>query len=131
MDSALYTLLGALGGILITQVANYFLEDKKSKNLIKIKILDLAQQNHHQLLKERRIAYSKYLESVDLFWGKKTDGMADIMGDYYSALIISSDKTALKIRAVLTILKAIDVDVESFLSAKRDLLESMQNDMQV
>jgi len=130
MDSAFYTLIGALGGILITQVANYFLEDKKSKNTIALKSLEFEHQTKTELLKERRIAYSKYLDSLDQYYGKKVDTLADIVGSYYCAVLISSPITTNKIRTVFNHIKESDFDVDEYLAAKKTLMDSMQDDLQ-
>lgn len=130
MDPAFYTLMGALGGILITQIANYFLEDKKSKNLIALKSIEIKHQGHSELLKERRIAYAQYLNSLDQHYGKKTEGLADIVGDYYSAIIVSRDVTTELIREVFELFKDKDFDVDTYLASKRKLIDSMKADLQ-
>jgi hypothetical protein len=131
LDPAFYTLLGALGGISITQVANYCLENKKSKNLISLKKVELAHQKHHELLKERRIAYSNYLEAVDKAALSQPKDLSLCVGQLYSALILASDSTSEKISTVLTIMKEGEIDTIKFIKAKKELYQAMQHEIQV
>lgn len=130
MDPAVYTLIGALGGVLITQVANYFLESKKSQNLQKLKSLELRHSRNHDLNKERRVAYSKYLEAVDKSCATEPRDLSLCVGYLYAAMIVASDETSTKIKLVFKYLKEDDLDVEGFMDAKRQLLISMQSDLQ-
>jgi len=130
LDSAFYTLIGALGGILITQVANYFLEDKKSKNLIQLKSLELQHTRHHDLLKERRKAYAKYLEEVDMSRVAHPSNLTSCVASLYGALIVATDDTTKDIKAVFSILRQDEIGTDEFLNAKRGLLTSMQKDLQ-
>ncbi|MFS1502698.1 hypothetical protein BCU13_004630 [Vibrio lentus] len=130
MDPAVYTLIGALGGVFITQVANYFLESKKSQNLQKLKSLELRHSRNHDLNKERRIAYSKYLEAVDKSFVTEPIDLSLCVGYLYAAMIVASDETSQKIKLVFNHLKEDDIDPEAFMDAKRQLLKSMQSDLQ-
>lgn len=130
MEPAVYTLIGALGGVLITQVANYFLESKKSQNLQKLKSLELKHSRDHDLNKERRVAYSKYLEAVDKSFVTEPKNLSLCVGSLYAAMIVASDETSKKIKLVFNHLKEDEVDVEEFMDAKRQLLKAMQSDLQ-
>ena len=130
MDPAFYTLSGALGGMLITQVANYFLEDKKAKNSLNIKQAELDNNRHHDLLKERRTAYSNYLEAIDKALTTEPKDLSKTVGPLYSALIVASDDTTNKINTVFRIIKKKDFETDDFITAKKELLKSMQLELQ-
>ena len=63
MEPAMYTLLAALGGVVITQLFNILLEDKKSKNILSIKEIEFKYAREQELLSEKKIAFVKYLEA--------------------------------------------------------------------
>jgi len=129
LEPAIYTLIGALGGILITQVANYFLESKKAKNQQVLKSIELDHQKHHDLLKERRIAYSNYLAAIDKTVATEIN-LAECVNHLYGALIVSTGETTKKIAEVFSMIKMKDYETDEFLSAKTKLLKAMQADLQ-
>ncbi|NQY07527.1 MAG: hypothetical protein HRT68_15355 [Flavobacteriaceae bacterium] len=131
MEPAAYTLIGALGGIFITQMANYFLEDKKSANQIKLKELELKKVRYHELLKERQEAYFKYLEEVDKFYAQENrDDMVPLVSHLYKSVLVASDATAAQIRVVFNILRDEEFEDGNFLKAKKELLDLMRKDLQ-
>ncbi|WP_275725097.1 hypothetical protein [Vibrio furnissii] len=130
MDSTVYTLIGALGGVLITQVANYFLESKKSENQKDLKSLELQKSRDHDLYKERRVAYAKFLEAVDKSAASMPKDLNLCIGQLYAAIIVASDDTAEKIKEVFNLLKQGELVTEDFLEAKKKLLKAMQSDLQ-
>lgn len=129
MDPALYALIGALGGILITQVANYFLEDKKSKNLIDLKKLDVTHEKSNELHRERRSTYAKYLVELDVFSAHRERGLDSVINEYYNALIVANDETSEHIKTVFSIIKKDDFETDDFLKAKKALLQAMRNEL--
>ena len=129
MEPAAYTLLGALGGILITQVANYFLEDKKSQNLVKLKKLDVAHHKDAEQNKERREIYAKYLVELDNYAGKNHDDFMQIINVFYSALIVANEATSKEITNTLSIVKKKDFESENYIKAKKDLLTAMRDEI--
>ena len=130
MEPATYTLLGALGGILITQVANYLLESKKSKNQKELKSLELEHSRHHDLMKERRVAYSNYLKSIDQYIASQPNDIRICVDTLYSALIVAGEDTTKKINEVFSIIKKDDIVADKLLLAKGNLLKTMQNELQ-
>ena len=135
MTSALY----ALGGVLITLIANYLLENKKSKNQISLKSLELESTKKHDLLKLRRESYAKYLKKIDDFVlsryvdegeeAQKLD-LALVMDDYYSSLILAGEETSFHINGVLEMSRKNPFDDGMFLNSKIKLLEAMKNELQ-
>ncbi|MGO2497319.1 MAG: hypothetical protein ACTH6I_04805 [Vibrio litoralis] len=131
MDTAIYTLIGALGGVLITQLANYFLETKKSQSQRELKSMELAQAQKHELHRDRRLAYSKYLEEVDKAATSNPRDLSICVGDLYKALIVASDETTKEINKVFNFLRqGGDWETQDFLNAKGKLLKAMQRDLQ-
>ncbi|MCP1268223.1 hypothetical protein [Aeromonas hydrophila] len=130
MDSSVYALVGALGGVLITQVANYFLERKRMLGQRDLKSLELQKSRDHDLYKERRIAYAKYLEAVDLTAASFPKDMSLCVGQLYAALVVASDGTSKEINKVFSYLKREELISADFLAAKARLLKSMQSDLQ-
>lgn len=130
VDSAIFTLIGALGGVLITQVANYFLESKKSQSQKDLKSLELQKSRDHDLYKERRIAYAKYLEAVDKVAATDDKDLSLCVGQLYAAIIVASDPTTKAINTVFSHLKKDDLNASEFLKSKKELLEAMQSDLQ-
>lgn len=130
LDSAVYTLIGALGGVIITQLANYFLESKKSENQKELKSLELQKSRAHDLYKERTIVYAKFLEAVDKSATSTTKELSLCVGQLYAALIVASEETSEKIIALFTLLKKDELVTEDFLEAKKQLFKAMQSDLQ-
>jgi len=129
MDAVGYTLIGTLGGILITQIANYFLEDKKAQNLIKLKELDVKHQNNSELQRERRDIYANYLAELDGFAGRNNADIMKIIPLFYKALIVANESTRNEINNTFTILKKKERDTDEYLKAKRDLLKAMRDEI--
>ncbi|MGI2001441.1 hypothetical protein [Shewanella frigidimarina] len=135
MTTALY----ALGGVLITLIANYLLENKKSKNQIALKSLELESTKKHDLLKLRRESYAKYLKKIDDFVlsryvdegeeAQKLD-LALVMDDYYSSLILAGEETSYHINGVLEMSRKNPFDDGMFQNSKTKLLEAMKNELQ-
>lgn len=135
MTTGLY----ALGGVLITLIANYLLENKKSKNQISLKSLELESTKKHDLLKLRRESYAKYLKKIDDFVSsryvdegeeaQKLD-LALVMDDYYSSLILAGEETSYHINGVLVMSRKNPFDDGMFQNSKIKLLEAMKNELQ-
>jgi hypothetical protein len=135
MTTALY----ALGGVLITLIANYLLENKKSKNQVSLKSLELESTKKHDLLKLRRESYAKYLKKIDDFVlsryidegeeAQKLD-LALVMDDYYSSLILAGEETSYHINGVLEMGRKNPFDDGMFQNSKTKLLEAMKNELQ-
>ncbi|MEH6346514.1 MAG: hypothetical protein V7785_15590 [Bermanella sp.] len=139
MTTALYTLFGTLGGVLITLIANYLLENKKSMNQIALKSLELESTTKHDLQKLRRESYAKYLKKIDDFVlsryvdedeePKKLD-LVLVMDDYYSSLILAGEETSYHINGVLEMSRQNPFDDGMFQNSKTKLLEAMKNELQ-
>ncbi len=130
MGSAMYTLIGALGGVLLTQLANYFLEDKRSKNQRSLKRMELDSAQGHDLLTERRIAYSRYLSDLDFYVGGKNPELSDLMPSFYSALILSESDASEAIIQTLRVARDSERSAEDLMEVKKKVLEEMKNDLQ-
>ena len=130
MDPAVCTLLGALGGVLLTQVANYMLENKRANNHLIARQLELDSQRHYDLLKERRSTYSAFLASIDKYMGGEKETITDVADCLYTALIVASADTTDKINATVTIVKHGKPLAEYYLKSKRGLFEAMHADLQ-
>lgn len=130
MDPALYTLIGALGGVLITQISNYLLEDKRLNTQKELKIVDIDHQWQIDIMRVRRIAYSKYFESIDIYRVNMNEGLQSVVGNFYEALMVASEETSKHIKSVFSQIKNDKIDVDAYLEAKKQLLMSMQNDLQ-
>ncbi|MEQ3622824.1 MULTISPECIES: hypothetical protein [Marinobacter] len=130
MDSAMYTLIGALGGVFLTQLANYFLEDKRSKNQRSLKRMELDSAQGHDLLTERRIAYSRYLSDLDFYVGGKNPELSDLMPSFYSALILSESDASEAIIQTLRVARDSERSAEDLMEVKKKVLEEMKNDLQ-
>ncbi len=129
MDASLYTLIGALGGVFVTQAANFLLEGKKGTNQLYLKKLEIEGQRNHELSKERRIAYAKYLETFDYCLGKPSTGLETIISPYYAALILASDKTKGLLNASFQAIQ--DSELEEVIDLKHQLHNAMQNDIEI
>src|SRR5690554_6869912 len=95
MDTSLYTLIGALGGVIVTQAANFFLERKRGSTQISLKNLELKEQQRQELHRERRVVYAKYLEEFDHYINDPSKGVESMLTSYYSALMLASNDTSL------------------------------------
>ena len=129
MDAPLYTLIGALGGVLVTQVANYFLESKKGKNAKEAKKLELDEIRKHDLFKERRLAYTKYLEEFDRYINMTDKHPESVISSYYSALILASKETSVILIASLNFV--LDNEFEQIMDCKKELFNAMQRDLEI
>ena len=130
MDSAMYTLVGALGGIIITQVANYFLESKRAKSLLQIKQVELESSKSQNLARERRLSYSQYLEELDHFVNGKHLEPSMVAKSYYSALFVSSQETAEVISEAFNVSQNVDATDKEIMNIKSELIAKIQSELQ-
>ena len=129
MDASAYTLIGALGGVIVTQLANFLLEGKKGENLKAVKRLELEETRKHELSKERRLAYAKYLEEFDQYANDPSKGEAFLLGSYYAALILAPESTSTLLIASLNFV--MDGEMNEVMDCKKDLYHSMQRDIEI
>lgn len=133
MEPALYTLIGAFGGIAITQLANYFLEDKKTKNQISLKKIEFHHLEHKEFRNEKKAAYSRYLEATDCFVPGDLDRLNSLVAAFYGAAIVAEPDTVEMIREVFELTKskwnAVDFDNAFFMNTKGKLFRTMQNEL--
>jgi len=114
----------------LTQLANYFLEDKRSKNQRSLKRMELDSAQGHDLLTERRIAYSRYLSDLDFYVGGKNPELSDLMPSFYSALILSESDASEAIIQTLRVARDSERSAEDLMEVKKKVLEEMKNDLQ-
>jgi len=129
MDASAYALIGALGGIIVTQVANFFLEGKKAQSLKALKELELEDARRKELSKERRLAYAKYLEEYDHYANDPSKGEAFLLGSYYAALILAPANTSRLLIASLNFV--MDGKMHEVMDCKKELYNSMQDDIEI
>ncbi|WP_057833185.1 hypothetical protein [Colwellia sp. TT2012] len=129
MDASAYTLIGALGGVIVTQVANFLLEAKKGENLKVVKHLELVETRKHELSKERRLAYAKYLVEFDHYVNEPSKGQAFLLGSYYTALILAPENTSRLLIASLNFV--MDWEMDQVMDCKKELYHSMQGDIEI
>lgn len=129
MDASLYTLIGALGGVLVTQFANFLLEKKRGANQVLLKRLELKEQQRQELHRERRVAYAKYLEEFDRYVNDPIKGPESVLTSYYSALILASDETSTVLIASLNFI--LDGESEEIMQSKKQLFKAMQKDIKI
>ena len=129
MDASMYTLIGALGGVVVTQVANFFLEKQKGKNTKEAKKLELEVVRKHDLFKERRLAYAKYLEEFDRYINTPEKNAEFVISSYYAALILASKETSVILIASLNFV--LDGELEEVMSCKKELFNAMQQDIEI
>jgi len=136
MSPALYTLIGALGGVIITQVANYFLEGRRAKTQLSLKQLEIDGSKSNDLQKSRRDVYARYLLKIDQYVVERHDpageeaDLLNVMDDYYIALILAGEDTSYHINGVFKMCKNDPFDYDMFDTAKKKLLEAMKNELQ-
>lgn len=139
MSSALYTVIGAFVGVVVTQIANYFLEDKKSKNQIALKKIELDKNRAHELEKSRREVYARYLRKIEDFTISRfpnEDGsvneidLSPVMDDYYMALILGGEDVNYHVNGVLEMARRNPFDQSMYKTAKSKLLEAMKAELQ-
>lgn len=129
MDASLYTLIGALGGVIVTQVANFLLEKKRGENLVSVKTLELEQQRKQELSRERRVAYAKYLEEFDHYANDQSKDPEIVITSYYAALILASEETSTILIASLNFI--LDGELEEVMDCKKQLFHAMQRDIEI
>jgi uncharacterized protein (DUF1015 family) len=133
MDAALYSLIGVIAGVTVTQLSNYFLESKKSKNAYNLKKLELefSQKNNDKQLK--RDAYSEYLNNIDLLDADDFSTLGNLTTAFYKAMIIADNSTQTGIIALFNMRKSENrgegLNTKEFLKAKRVLLKLMHNEI--
>jgi hypothetical protein len=94
MDSHIYTILGTLAGVLITQFMNYLLEARKSKDRLREIELENNNKISEQILREKKEVYARYLAALDLYAVSGREDHEKVVKPYYEAAIISSEVTA-------------------------------------
>ncbi len=133
MDAALYSLIGAVSGIAVTQLANYFLESKKSKNAYNLKKLELdfSQKSTDKHLK--RDAYSQFFNDVDVFKFEDISTMDKLTNSFYKAMIVAEKSTQTELIKVFNMRKnenpADPLNTDEFLKAKGGLLKIMHEEI--
>jgi len=119
---------------LITQVANYFLEDRKSQNQLELRQQELNHKKHHEVFSERRRAYASYLKELDVYNSNTPSQISDLVIALYSATLVSSDHTKIQINTVFEILRQKSMggkmDNDEFRNEKGTLIECMRRDLQ-
>lgn len=146
MDSAaIYTLVGALGGVIITQVASYYHEKTRFKNQLKIKQVDIDNEHRQTMLSEKRIAYAEYLKVADELWASlgspKKSSVETLTPSFYRAVIVADSDTQKKIIKLFDLLKSYTVgdrkvgddthEEGSLMEVKADLVKSMRVDLDI
>ncbi len=129
MDASIYTLMGALGGVTVTQVANYFLEGRKSDNQMALKKLELEEQRKLELSRERRDAYAKYMVDYDHYLNDPSKGPESVISSYYSALILATEETSTVLKASFNFV--LDGEVEQIMDCKSQLYKAMQREIEI
>ncbi|MGA8862484.1 MAG: hypothetical protein WB444_01595 [Gallionella sp.] len=129
MDSAAYSLIGAFGGVVITQLANYLLENKKANNLVRLKELDVTYHKNSELQKERREIYAKFLTQIDAYLAKNSGDLMILIDDYYKALIVSNEETSKEILNIFSMLKKKERETGKIIPAKLALLKAMREEI--
>jgi hypothetical protein len=133
MDAALYSLIGVIAGVVVTQLSNYFLESKKAKNAYNLKKLELefSQKNNDKQLK--RDAFSEYLNCIDLFDIDDFSTLGKLTTTFYKAMIVADNSTQTEIIALFNMRKSETrgegLNTEEFLKAKGVLLKLMHNEI--
>jgi hypothetical protein len=133
MDAASYSLIGVIAGVAVTQLSNYFLESKKSKNAYSLKKLELEfsrKSNDKQL---KRDAFSEYLNCVDLFNVDDFSTLGKLTTTFYKAMIVADNSTQTGIIDLFNMRKSEtqgkNLNTKEFLKAKRDVLKLMHNEI--
>ena len=133
MEPAMYTLIGALGGVIITQYSNYILESKRASSNKDIKELELKFKAKDEIHKEKRIAYVKFLEAVDCFERGNLDRVHQLVSSFYNASILADPETISILRQLFNITKdrTFDesFDIEYFLNIKGKLFWQMHEEL--
>ncbi|MFW5450746.1 MAG: hypothetical protein ACKE9I_04020 [Methylophagaceae bacterium] len=133
MDAAIYALFGALGGVVITQASNYFLEDKKSKNSESLKKLELEHKTQHELFTERRTAYIRFFKAVDMHVKADKEAMSELISSFSSATLCSSNAATSLINNVFELVRkralGEEITGDEFRSEKAKLLAQMQREL--
>lgn len=133
MDAALYSLIGAIAGVVVTQLSNYFLESKKSRNAYNLKKLELqfSQKSNDKQLK--RDAFSEYLNYIDLFSADDLSTLDKLSSSFYKAMIVAEKSTQTEILTVFNMRKSesqgVELNTKEFLKAKGALLKVMHNEI--
>jgi len=129
MNPAYYALIGALGGVLITQVANYCLEKYRSENRLKEKQIDVQTARIKDLHNERKAAYSDLLAALDKYVTTNRLEHQVFLEQYYRALILAGEPTYNAIVQTYEVLKPEVLDTPKYLAAKNQLMSLMRSEL--
>jgi hypothetical protein len=129
VDPAAYTLIGALGGVALTQLANYLLEDRRIENRRKDEESAHYRVVSKELNSKRQEAYALFMADLDYWYVlDQNDRMQHLLINFYSAAIIASDDVSVKMSAIVEKAQLRDTKNEEMRSLKKALMISMRKD---
>jgi hypothetical protein len=130
MDSALYTLIGALGGVLITQLTNIWMEEKRIHNIRKDAEANFHRSLRKEIKEKRQEVYSQFLGELDYWYATdKNDRLNLMLGHFYSASVIASPKVADKLNEVFRAARDGVSKPTILLELKGELVKLMREDI--
>ena len=129
MDPAAYTLIGALGGVVITQVANFLLEEKRIAHRKEEELVASKRASVGTLQSRRREAYALFLAELD-FYVAVNESRADQMLKYfYSAVIIASENVYTELGNLLQLAQKTGGNGEELRKAKGNVVKSIRKEL--
>lgn len=130
MDSVIYTLIGALGGVLITQLTNIWMEERRLKNKRKDEDANFRRNISRELKDKRREVYAQFLGELDYWYATdKSDRLNLMLGHFYSASVIASPSVADKLNQVFRAARDGVSKPEILLELKGELVKLMREDI--
>lgn len=91
MEPAAYTLIGALGGVIITQIANFLLEEKRITHRREDEAIAREKVARENLQARRQEAYALFMAEFDFYIGVNHSRADQMLKYFYSATIIASE----------------------------------------
>jgi len=130
MDASVYALIGALGGVVITQAANYFLEEKRTKHRLDEESLNRRRALASEVRNKRHEIYSQSLAELDYWYAlEKTDRAEHMLKHFYSASVIASDEVAGALADLLRSMQDNSIKPADVKQKKGDVLRLMRKEV--
>ncbi len=129
MDPAAYTLIGALGGVIITQIANFLLEEKRIIHRREDEAGARKRVSGESLQAKRQEAYALFMAEFDFYIGVNHSRADHMLKYFYSAIIIASEEIADELPTLLNLAQESGDNGKELKKAKGKAINLMRSEL--
>ena len=129
MDSAIYAVIGAIGGAGVTQVANFVIEQRKIKNRREDERLARISAFNSEMRLKKQEAYAKFMAELDYWLTVNHSRSEHLLFSFYSAVILSSKKTATSLARLLREAEDPKIDGDELQKTKGRVIDELHAEL--